>query len=173
VSAFVIRRIRATDAAAFRDLRLRSLATDPTAFGSTLAREKEYSDELWVGRVEGSSASPDEGLWVAEDGRGQLVGMIGAYTKDGVRHVYGMWVEPAWRNSGVGGQLLDSLIAWAEESTRGSGTLLLSVNPSQEAAVRLYRSRGFRSTGVVDRLDHTAGAWVHEMIRAPPATGGT
>jgi ribosomal protein S18 acetylase RimI-like enzyme len=168
---FVVRRVRSTDVAAFRDLRLRSLATDPMAFGSTLARETAYDDEQWADRVRSSIDSSDEGVWVAEEEAGRLVGMIGAFTKDGVRHVYGMWVEPARRGSGVGGQLLDTLIAWVG-STGGPRTILLSVNPSQEAAVRLYRRRGFRPTGVVEPLGHTPGAVVHGMRRDGPSPVG-
>jgi len=159
-----IRRVRATDGAAFRELRLRSLAADPAAFGSTLAREATYEDSGWLDRVRSAATSTADAIWVAELERGPWVGMIGAFTKEGHVHVYGMWVAPEQRGSGIGGRLLDTLLTWAAV-VQPSRDVFLSVNPTQEAAAALYRSRGFRATGAVEPLPHTPGAVVHEMRR--------
>jgi len=42
-----IRRIRADEGPLLRALRLRALAEAPMAYGSTLAREQDYADDLW------------------------------------------------------------------------------------------------------------------------------
>jgi ribosomal protein S18 acetylase RimI-like enzyme len=164
MSTVTIRRVRETDVANIRELRLRSLGADPSAFGSTLARETAYDDAQWVDRVRSAATSTSEAIWVAELGRGPSVGMIGAFTKDGHVHVYGMWVAPEHRGRGIGGRLLDTLLDWAERRDP-SRDVFLSVNPTQAAAAALYRSRGFRSTGTVEPLGHLPGAVVHEMRR--------
>jgi ribosomal protein S18 acetylase RimI-like enzyme len=75
-----------------------------------------------------------------------------------------MWVSPSHRGRGIGGALLDTLLDWAARLDPGA-TVVLSVNPGQRAAAELYRSRGFRSTGVIEPLGHTPGEFVHEMVR--------
>ena len=164
-----IRRLRESDLEEYRTLRLRSLREDPLAFGSTLAREQAFEPSHWVDRVRQGASGTREGVWVAEGPGGALIGMIGAFPKDGTIHVFGMWVEPDMRQNGLGGKLLDALLDWASTEDPAAD-VMLSVNPSQLAAVRLYLSRGFQPTGVVEPLGHTPGAVVHEMRRPPKGT---
>ena len=67
---------------------------------------------------------------------GNVVGMIKAETVG-----IGMGIEAAYRGRGIGGALLDEAIAW---STRAKlRRLYLEVYAHNEAALALYRSRGF------------------------------
>jgi ribosomal protein S18 acetylase RimI-like enzyme len=159
-----IRRVQESDLDAYRTLRLTSLKVDPLAFGSTWEKEAQYDTARWVDRVLRGSASASEAAWVAEAEGGRLVGMNGAALLEGSFHVFGMWVDPEYRGRGVGGALLDALLRWTESRDRTTA-VVLSVNPTQLTAVRLYLSRGFRPTGVVEPLGHTPGAVVHEMRR--------
>ncbi len=52
---------------------------------------------------------------------------------------------PSFRGQGLGGRVLDGLIARAKES--GCERMLLEVRPSNEVAIGLYRSRGFEDLG--------------------------
>jgi ribosomal protein S18 acetylase RimI-like enzyme len=158
-----IRRVLDSDLAACRALRLAALSTDPLAFGSTLERERNFDESTWVDRVHRGATSPNESTWVAEGPDGRLVGMIGVFPKEEKFHVVAMWVAPDHRGRGVGGQLLDGLLRWIVTSDPRA-TVLLSVNPSQLPAVRLYLSRGFRPTGIVEPLGHTPGVVLHEMV---------
>jgi ribosomal protein S18 acetylase RimI-like enzyme len=167
VAAVVIRRIAFADFAAVRALRLRALATDPLAFGSTLAREVAFTEAEWDHRLRTPVHSPDQALWVAEIDPDGLVGMIGVLTVESRFHVVGMWVDPGRRRAGLGGALLDTLLSWTTLQ-QPARPVVLSVNPSQVGAVQLYLSRGFYATGIVEPLDHTPGAVLHEMIRASP-----
>lgn len=58
-----------------------------------------------------------------------------------------MGVVPGWRGRGVGGRLLDALIAAARE--QGLASLSLSVEPDNHAR-RLYERVGFGQVGEVD-----------------------
>jgi ribosomal protein S18 acetylase RimI-like enzyme len=158
-----IRRVRESDLLAFRELRLRALAADPMAFGSTYHRESEYEHARWDDLVRRGAESPTEATWVSEFKDGSFVGMIGAFHAEQVFHVWGMWVDPEYRGRGVGGRLLDALLAWVRTADLFA-EVRLSVAPTQVPALRLYRSRGFTPTGTVELLEHTPGAVACEMV---------
>lgn len=161
-----IRRIRTADRDRFRALRLEALATDPSAFGSTFARESEYPDSRWDEWVQQGAESPDAEIWLAETLDGSLLGMIGWFRSAGDDRAYlwGMWVHPSVRGGGVGAALLDAVLA-GRDADASLRELQLSVNPAQVAATRLYRSRGFRPTGGTEPLAHTPGLVTEEMVR--------
>ena len=161
-----IRRIRDRDLPRFRALRLRSLAHDPMAFGSTHARELAFPADVWTQRVHRAAVASDQSIWLAETPNRQLAGMVGMFPHEGSLHVFGMWVDPRFRGHGVGGRLLDRLLRWAGEA-RPRATLRLSVNPAQTAAVQLYRARGFAETGVTEPLPHTPTVRMVELARVP------
>jgi ribosomal protein S18 acetylase RimI-like enzyme len=166
----VIRKAVEADWRAFRELRLAALATEPLAFGSTWEKEHSFPDERWRERLAPGSMTGDSATWVAVDPDGRLVGMLAAGTPDSEPHLFSMWVDPAQRNRGVGGRLLDAAIAWAEATPAGR-VLRLDVNPRQEVAVRLYESRGFRRLGGSSPLGHTPGEVLVRMVRPLAGSG--
>jgi GNAT superfamily N-acetyltransferase len=160
-----IRRIRAEDWSFFRNLRLEALRSDPLAFGSTFEREEALPDEFWKGRSGLPVGGGDEIVLLAEAADGRLLGMAGVFTdKDRVYQVWGMWVAPSDRGQGIAGNFLDEIIAWAHVSNP-SRPLCLAVNPDQRAAVRLYSSRDFQSTGRTQPLGHHPPSICVEMRR--------
>ena len=104
--------------------------------------------------------------WLAESPDGELVGMAGVFWENGSFVVWGMWVDPRWRGTGIGGRLFDELPRWTAVP-HPDAVVRLSVNPTQSAAVHLYLSRGFRHTGKVEPLGHVPGAITEEMVRPP------
>ena len=167
-----IRRIRPEEWPAHRDLRLRALAQDPLAFGSTFERERGFSDEKWKDLTLRGAASEQSALFVADAGRAGMVGMVAIVFVDDVWHVFAMWVEPRRRRRGLGGKLLDAALDWFQ-TVAPDRPLLLEVNPRQEEALRLYERRGFRSTGRSAPLGHAEGEKVVAMVRdVRPASPG-
>ncbi|MDE2091521.1 MAG: ribosomal protein S18-alanine N-acetyltransferase [Gammaproteobacteria bacterium] len=85
------------------------------------------------------------GCWVME-----LGGSIGGYgilsLVVGEAHLLNICVAPEWQRQGYGRLLLEHFIEVARE--RGAYQMLLEVRPSNKAAVRLYRARGFEETGL-------------------------
>jgi ribosomal-protein-alanine N-acetyltransferase len=84
------------------------------------------------------------GCWVME-----LGGSIGGYgilsLVVGEAHLLNICVAPEWQKQGYGRLLLEHFIELARE--RGAYQMLLEVRPSNKAALRLYRARGFEETG--------------------------
>jgi len=163
----VVRRLELGEASAYRDVRLRALRSDPSAFGSTWAREQALPEATWQDRVRRAAASADASTWVAVAAHGTFGGLITAVRADtGAVQLFSMWVDPALRGQGVGGRLLDTALRWVDALTP-AGELRLEVNPRQESAVRLYLSRGFRFTGEERPIEHTPGEVVRAMVRRP------
>ena len=80
---------------------------------------------------------------VAEDESG-VVGYGGLIAFDDEAHVATIGVAPARQGEGIGGQLLDALLA---EADRRSPVVLLEVRADNEVAQGLYRRRGFAAIG--------------------------
>ena len=124
----------------WREIRLRSLAEDPDAFGSTYEREAEFDEETWRSRVDGTS-----GPAVLAFVHDVPVGMGGGFRHEpGSLTVVAMWTEPAWRGRGVGGRVLEHVVRWAR--TRRLATELW-VADANLGARRLYERHGFRGDG--------------------------
>lgn len=74
--------------------------------------------------------------WVATTPAGSIIGLLG-YTPDAIE---GLFLEPAFRNQGVGRQLVE----FAQQL--GSGELAVDVNEQNSAAVGFYTALGFVAT---------------------------
>ncbi|CAN5890627.1 hypothetical protein BH23ACT5_BH23ACT5_03380 [soil metagenome] len=99
-----VRRIALDDSEALREIRLRSLRTDPSAFGSSFSREVDRPDTDWRDWAVRASAGPRDSLFLAERGEAP-VGLVGAFSPDpepSTRHVIAMWVAPEVQRRGVG-----------------------------------------------------------------------
>jgi ribosomal protein S18 acetylase RimI-like enzyme len=80
------------------------------------------------------------------------------------RHVatLGIAVAPDRRGEGIGAALLDEAIRWA----RGAGVekIVLSVYPSNTAAISLYRRFGFVDEGRLSRQSRRSGGYLDEIL---------
>jgi GNAT superfamily N-acetyltransferase len=111
--------------------------------------------------LEGALADGRYVSWVADSGEG-LVGCAGVSmlpipprAPGGPRHdglVLTVWVEPGWRSSGVGRQLMEALVAARDELS--IDRLFLHAT---DMARPLYESLGFHPDETLLQLDHGDG----------------
>jgi GNAT superfamily N-acetyltransferase len=162
-----IRRIQADEGLRLRALRLLALAEAPMAYSSTLAREQDYPDDLWLERAVGASIGCDRATFVAEQD-GRWVGMAtGIADPDDAEsagpHLVSMFVDPKARRAGVGTALVEAVSGWAQDCE--ARRVALWVAAGNDAAVALYRHCGFRPTGLTKPLPHSPAHVECEMMR--------
>ena len=96
-----VRQIRADEGPRLRALRLRALADSPWAFGSTLAREEAFTDNVWQERAALSAAGEDRVTFIAEDDD-RWIGMATGLMEPGGRlDLVGMFVDPPAASAGA------------------------------------------------------------------------
>jgi ribosomal protein S18 acetylase RimI-like enzyme len=153
----VIRRIRPADAPLLREVRLRSLATDPAAFASTHEREAGFGPEAWEEWAAESAAGDDWATLIAMRSE-EPVGIVTGARDENERHVFhvfSMWVAPDARREGIGRRLLTDIEDWMSSS--GGTVVELSVTNQAAAARQLYERAGYEPDGRVDESSHTGG----------------
>ena len=127
------------------------------AFGSTLAREQAFTDDVWRERAQ-RGACGDNVTFVAEHG-GRWLGLATGLARDPDvpddprPELVGMFVSREARGQGVGAALVDAVVQWAR-ARRASG-LTLWVTATNAPALALYERCGFRRTGECRPLDHS------------------
>lgn len=141
-----VRRAVSDDWAAMRAIRLRSLTEAPLAFGSTLAREQDLTNESWRRRIESAMA------FLAFES-GEVVGTATGLVEnvDDV-HLVAMFVLERTRGRGCAALLIDAVVAAAGEV--GCRRVVLDVAAPNDAARRAYVRYGFVWTGERSTLEH-------------------
>lgn len=137
----MVRRAGARDWAALRAIRLEALAEEPDAYGSTYVESVTYPDERWRWIV------VDYRYYLAEQGE-RVVGMASGGANElhpGTHWLYGMYVTPDARGTGVADQLVDAVIEWARGE--GATALYLQVTASLPRSRAFYARSGFVETG--------------------------
>jgi len=144
----VVRRATEGDWAHLRAVRLAALADSPSAFGSTLSEEQEYTEEDW------REWARDWATFLAYQQR-SAIGIVAGIGGDTAaeRKLIAMWVDPAHRGTGVASALVEAVKAWARDD--GATRLMLWVTLDNHAATGLYRSSGFTETGSTRTLPST------------------
>jgi GNAT superfamily N-acetyltransferase len=103
----------------FKAVRLRALQDAPHAFGSTYAKEFQFTDSDWIKRVE---------RWNGESGAGFLAmdedaacGIAGSFLDENDKtraHLISMWTAPIHRQRGIGRLLVNDVLNWGPRSQR-------------------------------------------------------
>ena len=148
----------------YRRLRLASLESDPDAFASTHTEEQGYDERLWRARMNRSRR-----LVASRDGDDVGVASVGEArdedgVQEGVAELFGMWVRPELRGSGIAWRLLT---AAADQARRdGHRQLRLWVATDNGRAVGFYSSYGFRPAD--DRRPMTTDSSAEEIAMTLP-----
>ncbi len=144
--------LKSEDAPEWWRLRLESLEGNPEAFSASAEDHRKLSiDEVKKRLGVGTSDSFVVGAF--EDG--QLVGMSGFHREIGLKsqhkgRIWGVYVTPAKRGTGVGRKLLKMILERVEKH-HGVQQILISYSTTQKAAGVLYRSLGFKPFGCEPR----------------------
>ena len=161
MQTIIIRKLNEENAEAWAALRREALAMEPFAFGSTAPDDPA---EL-VQTIRARLREPEAAVFGAF-ADGTMVGIVGIRRNTGVkeRHkvlIWGMYVTPASRRSGVGEKLMQALIELAR-SWSGVDQIHLAVSETAKEARRLYERLGFRQWGVEPRAICWQGRCVDE-----------
>jgi ribosomal protein S18 acetylase RimI-like enzyme len=147
-----LRPLTSADAEQFQALRLAGLLEFPSAFASSHAEEVSRSLADVAARV----AQREDSLVLGAFDSLSLVGVVGVYKERNFKlahkaNLWGLYVAPAARRSGVGRALVQEALACAER-VLGALQVNLGVNASNVAALRLYERLGFSEFGREQRF---------------------
>jgi ribosomal protein S18 acetylase RimI-like enzyme len=137
------RRLGQDDANSYRAIRLEALKANPEAFGSTFEFEDKKELGWFIGRLESSHV-----IGAFRDGH--LVGTVGFAIQQGPKKahkgtLWGMYVRPHARRSGVGRILVSEVLRVARQHVE---LIQLSVVRENDPARRLYERVGFLEFGM-------------------------
>lgn len=148
----------------FQTVRLRALKEDPTAFGSTYAKESQFSQDDWLKRL----TTWNEGRSICYLGMEQSTpcGIIAGYfdkNNPQIAYVASMWVAPTHRRTGLGTMLMTAVQRWAHDL--GAGELRLMVTGGNATAVSFYEQIGFTFTGTSGPYANDPAILEYEMVK--------
>jgi ribosomal protein S18 acetylase RimI-like enzyme len=163
-------RLLADDWQIYRAIRLAMLDESPSAFGGTHAQSAAYEERRWRQRL------ADNAVILARVGTTAAGSVM--YSEHGTTDpadgaLYGMWVDPGFRGSGVGRALVDAVIARARAGDKRR--VVLHVLAGNDGAGRLYERAGFVPTGHTvpyphdDRVIEVEMALVLDGLSGSPA----
>lgn len=122
-----------------REIRLRSLAEDPDAFGSTYERDASRPTDWW----QRWAAGPEQRTFVIVDERERWIGLALVRPDDATNAVINaMWVAGEARRQGAGRMLLDACLEWARD--RHFRSVTLNVKAENAPARAAYAAAGFK-----------------------------
>jgi ribosomal protein S18 acetylase RimI-like enzyme len=163
--AVIVRRLTQEDAESFRALRLEGFRLQERAFRYAPDDELAIPMHVVKARLETDFVA---GAFMG----GELVGIGGLSRQLGskLKHralLWGMYIKPAYRGSGVSNVMMQRLIGFAEQS--GFESIILTVVSDNAPAQRFYARWGFTAYGL-DRLavKLADGSYVDETLMARP-----
>ena len=151
----------ADDAALYRAIRLEALEAHPEAFGASFADEAAQPLTFFAGRLAGNT------VFGGFDGA-MLLGAAGFRAQTGLKHahkglLWGMYVRPAARGTGLARELVDAVLAHAQGRVE---LVQLTVVADNVTARRLYEARGFVAYGMEARSLKVDGRYLDEVLMA-------
>lgn len=156
-----VRLLKPADARLYREIRLEALQRSPEAFGSTFEHEGSQSEAYFE---EALTKADVFGAFRETD----ILGMAGYRTQARAKHahkgmLWGMYVRPATRGTGVAQDLVKAVLDHARERVE---LIQLTVVSENETAQRLYRSFGFVVYGHEVHALKQNGRYYDELLMA-------
>ena len=158
-SEIQIRQLTTSDVESFCELRLEGLRLSPEAFGSTYEFEKDQPLERYTGWLTNSTV-------LGAFQNSHLIGTASFTQLSGLKDSHkgllrAMYVRPTHRRSGAGRQLVQAIIELARQKVE---LLQLAVVSTNQPALRLYESLGFRQYGLEPRALKHNGLYSDEIL---------
>jgi RimJ/RimL family protein N-acetyltransferase len=158
-----IRPLAPRDAESYREIRLEALRNSPEAFGSNFEFEAAQPLAWFEHRLASSGV-----FGAFRDGA--LLGIAGFFIQQEPKKahkatLWGMYVRPQARGSGIGRRLVETVI----DAARARAELIqLAVVSENEAARRLYSALGFSQYGLEKNALKQDGRYHDEVLMALP-----
>jgi GNAT superfamily N-acetyltransferase len=144
---------------ALRAIRLEALLDSPQAYGSTYQECLTWTNRQW------RQVCRRWNYYVAErDAR--AVGIASGGLNEGypgTLWLYGMYVSPRFRGTGVADQLVETVERWARD--QGVSELYLHVTTPMLRARAFYEREGFRATGEVAAMERDPSIELVTMVK--------
>jgi ribosomal protein S18 acetylase RimI-like enzyme len=137
-----VRRLVADQWQTYRAIRLAMLQESPSAFGATHDQAVGQDEQAWRQRLS------DNAVLLAWRGRtpaGSAMYSVFGATSPGDCCLFGMWVDPGFRRTGVGRALVEAVIGQAIAARKRR--VVLHVVADNTRARGLYEQMGFVPTG--------------------------
>ncbi len=124
----------------YRSIRLEALRESPEAFVATYAEEEQYDEDFWRLRMRRSQR-----LLAEVDGEAVGTASVGfSEEEDHVAELFGLWVTPSLRGTGLATKLVAAGAKAAQEA--GRTHLTYWVGTDNARAVAFASGYGFRPT---------------------------
>jgi RimJ/RimL family protein N-acetyltransferase len=161
----MIRALKSSEVTVHRDVRLRALRESPKAFGQTFDEVDCEPISYWENQTEAVTALGRNVMFLACEGQdvgGMIYGLRDPQDKNSGR-IGGMWVAASLRRQGIGRDLLEAVLDWAEGHDLHQVCLWVSIKNT--AAINLYRKADFSETGEAATLNKSSAIQTIEMVR--------
>ncbi len=159
-----LHRITPLLSASYKTVRLRALQDTPSAFGSTYARESQFSEADWHTRA-ANLCTPHSIGYLAYH-QDEYCGIAAGFLDKGVpqnAELVSMWVAPDHRRTGTGRLLVNAIESWARLSA--ADTLRLMVTNNNLTAISFYECLGFTATGRTEPYPNDPDLTEYEMSK--------
>lgn len=138
----------------YKEIRLLSLQNEPTAFSSTYEDVAKEENKQWKERLVNSNKKESSIVLFAKDGK-KIIGMIAGFWDKRkkikhIAHIYGTYVDPKYRNQGIGEKLMHSIISELK-NIKQIKKIKTEVNAKNIPAYNLYKKNGFRIIGKAEK----------------------